>query len=126
MTTAWGGVLPEGESHGDSFFYLLAAGSGALAGWVDIRVQDLLFTALLVMIPAMVLGVLRPHKPWRWAVLVGLFVPLIELLSFLFLKAHPLRAQVYQSFLALLPALVAAYGGAFGRGVINNLWRGTS
>ena len=126
MTTAWGGVLPEGEAHGDSFFYLLAAASGALAGWVNIRVQDLLFTALLVMIPCMVFGLLRPHRPWRWAVLVGIFVPLIELLSYLFFKANLVRAHVLQSFLALLPALVAAYGGAFGRGVINNLRSGAS
>ena len=125
MTTAWGGVLPDdnsqGSSRGDSFYYLLAAGAGVLAGWVDIKLTDLLFTALLVMVPAMVLGFLRPSKPWRWAVLVGIFVPFVELLAYLFLKTQPYRAQVFQSFLALLPALVAAYGGAFGRGVINNL-----
>jgi hypothetical protein len=121
MTTAWGGVLPGGDSHGDSFFYLLAAAAGALAGWVDIKVEDLLFTALMVMVPCMILGFLRPSKPWRWAVLVGLFVPCVELLAYLFLKTRPSRAQALQSFLALLPAVVAAYGGAFGRGVINNL-----
>ena len=125
MTTAWGGVLPEDNSQGsarrDSFYYLLAAGAGVLAGWVDIKVGDLLFTALLVMVPSMVLGLLRPSKPWRWAVLVGVFVPFVELLAYLFLKTQPYRAQVFQSFLALLPALVAAYGGAFGRGVIDNL-----
>lgn len=121
MTTAWGGVLPDDDSHGDSFFYLLAAAAGALAGWVDIKIDDLLFTALLVMVPCMILGLLRPSKPWRWAVLVGIFVPFVEMLAFLFLKARPHRAQVFQSFLALLPAAVAAYGGAFGRGVIDNL-----
>jgi hypothetical protein len=123
MTTAWGGVLPDDNSQGrgDSFYYLLAAGAGVLAGWVDIKISDLLFTALLVMVPAMLLGFLRPSKPWRWAVLVGVFVPFVELLAYLFLKTQPYRAQVFQSFLALLPALVAAYGGAFGRGVINNL-----
>ena len=125
MTTAWGGVLPEnnsqGSTRGDSFYYLLAAGAGVLAGWVDIKLTDLLFTALLVMVPSMLLGLLRPSRPWRWAVLVGIFVPFVELLAYLFLKTRPYRAQVFQSFLALLPALVAAYGGAFGRGVINNL-----
>lgn len=123
MTTAWGGVLPEGDSHGDSFFYLLAAAAGALAGWVDIKLDDLLFTALLVMVPCMVLAFLRPQKPWRWAVLVGIFVPFVELLAFLFFKVRPRQAQVYQSFLALLPSLVASYGGALGRGVVNNLVR---
>jgi hypothetical protein len=45
----------------------------------------------------------------------------VELLAYLFLKLKPHRAQVLQSFLALLPAAIAAYGGAMGRGVINNL-----
>ena len=126
MTTAWGGVLPDDESHGDSFFYLLAAAAGALAGWVDIKLDDLLFTALAVMVPCMILGFLRPSKPWRWMVLVGIFVPCVELLAYLFLKAKPYRAQIFQSVLALLPAAVAAYGGALGRGVVNNLWRSKS
>jgi len=123
MTTAWGGVLPDDDTQGDSFFYLLAAGAGALAGWVDIKVQDLLFTALLVMVPCMILGALRPSRPWRWALLVGIFVPFVEFLAFLFLRTKPYRAQVFESLLALLPAAIGAYGGAFRRGVINNLWR---
>ena len=84
MTTAWGGVLPDDDTHGDSFFYLLAAGAGALAGWVDIKVQDLLLTALLVMVPCMILGALRPSRPWRWALLVGIFVPFCNSSPFCF------------------------------------------
>jgi len=71
----------------------------------------------------MILGALRPSRPWRWALLVGIFVPFVEFLAFLFLRTKPYRAQVFESLLALLPAAIGAYGGAFGRGVINNLWR---
>jgi hypothetical protein len=124
MTTAWGGILPEGPSGGDLSYYLLAAGFGILAGWVDIKVGDLLFTAMIVVAACMVLGYLRPKKAWRWVVWIGVFVPLVEWLAYFFLKQKPQRAQIYESFLAFLPGIAGAYGGALGRGVVKNLFAG--
>jgi hypothetical protein len=121
MTTAWGGILPEGHSSGDSLQYLLAAAFGVMAGWIDIKVGDLLFTAMIVLAACMGLGFVRPRKPWRWVVLVGIFVPIIEWLAYAILAQKPERAQIYESFLAFLPGIVGAYGGAFGRGVVDNL-----
>ena len=122
MTTAWGGILPEGQSGGDQVYYLLAAAFGILAGWMDIKVGDLLFTAMIVLAACIVLGYLRPKKPWRWVVLIGICVPLVEWLAYFLLKQKPQRAQVYESFLAFLPGIAGAYGGALGRGVVENLF----
>jgi len=122
MTTAWGGILPEGPSSGDLFYYLLAAAFGMLAGWMDIKVGDLLFTAMIVVAACMVLGYLRPKKAWRWVVWIGVFVPVAEWLAYFFLKQKPQRAQIYESFLAFLPGIAGAYGGALGRGVVENLF----
>jgi hypothetical protein len=122
MTTAWGGVLPEGPASGDSLHYLMAAAFGVIAGWIDVKVSDLLFTALLVLASCMLLGFLRPRKAWRWVVLVGIFVPLMEWFAYAILSQRPNRAQIYESFLAFLPGIVGSYGGAFGRGVVNNLF----
>lgn len=123
MTTAWGGILPDGQSKGsDALYYVFAFLMGALTGWADIRVGDLLFTAMLVLASCMLLGFLRPHKPWRWIVVVGLCVPVTEWLAFFFLSQKPDRAQVYESFLAFFPGIAGAYGGAIGRGVVNNLF----
>jgi hypothetical protein len=122
MTTAWGGILPEGQSSGDLYYYLLAAAFGILAGWMDIKVGDLLFTAMIVLAACMVLGYLRPKKPWRWVVLIGICVPLVEWLAYFLLKQKPQRAQIYESFLAFLPGIAGAYGGALGRGVVENLF----
>ena len=121
MTTAWGGILPEGQSSGDSLQYLLAAAFGVMAGWIDIKVGDLLFTAMIVLAACMGLGFVRPRKPWRWVVLVGIFVPIIEGLAYAILAQKPERAQIYESFLAFLPGIVGAYSGSFGRGVVDNL-----
>lgn len=93
-----------------------------LAGWVNIKVGDLLLTAMVVLAANMLLGVLSPRRPWRWVVLVGVFVPLVEWLAFFYLSEKPSRAQIYESFLAFMPGIAGAYGGAIGRGVVDNLF----
>ena len=123
MTTAWQGILPERQSGGDSFFYLLAAALGLLTGWADIKIGDLLFTAMLVLASCMVLGFLRPRKPWRWVLLVGIFIPIVEWLAYYILTQKPDRAQIYESFLAFMPGIAGAYGGAVARGVVDNLFK---
>jgi hypothetical protein len=115
-------ITPRKKSS-DRFYYLLAASAGAVAGWVDIRIGDLLLTAMVVLVANMLLGLLRPRRPWRWVLLVGLFVPLVEWLAYFFLSEKPDRAQIYESFLAFVPGVAGAYGGSVGRTVVENLFR---
>ena len=124
MTTAWGQILPDKKSDGGGFYYLLAVMLGALAGWVNIKVGDLLLTAMVVLAACMLLGILSPRKPWRWVLLVGVFVPVVEWLAYFFLSQKPERAQIYESFLAFLPGIAGAFGGALGRGLVDNLFAG--
>jgi len=120
--TGFNEVLPKRDAGGDGFYYLLAVLSGLTAGWVSIKVGDLLLTAMMVLAANMLLGVLSPRRPWRWVVLVGVFVPLMEWLAFFYLSEKPSRAQIYESFLAFMPGIAGAYGGAIGRGVVDNLF----
>jgi hypothetical protein len=122
MTTAWGQVLPEKKSGGDGYYYLLAVLSGALAAWVDIKIGDLLLTAVVVLVANMLLGFLSPRKPWRWVLLIGVFVPIVEWLAYFFLKQKPERAQIYESFLAFVPGIAGAYGASVGRNVMDSLF----
>lgn len=97
---------------------------GIFAGWVDLKFGELLFTALLVVASCMLLGALRPQRPWRWVLVVGVCVPLVELAAYLIMSQKPYRAQIYESFLAFLPGIAGAYGGAMLRGVVSNLLQG--
>jgi hypothetical protein len=115
-------VLPTGRN--DVPFYFLAALAGIGTGWADVVINDLLFTALLVLMACMLLGVLRPRWPWRWVVVVGIFIPIAELVAYLAFTVKPTRAQVYGSFLAALPGIAGAYGGSLMRGVLDNLRQG--
>jgi len=106
-------------------FYVLAAFAGIGTGFADVTINDLLFTALLVLASCMLLGLLRPRSPWRWVLTVGCFIPLTEFASSLIPGIKPTHAQIYGSLLAFFPGIAGAYGGSFMRGAIDHLRRGT-
>jgi ABC-type multidrug transport system permease subunit len=112
------------QGKSDAPFYGLAAAAGMGTGWVDVTVNDLLFTALLGLMACMLLGLLRPRWPWRWVAVVAVFVPLTELVAYLSMTVKPTRGQVYGSFLTALPGTAGAYGGAVMRRVLDNLRQG--
>ncbi len=122
MVSSAGGILPEREPGGDAVYYVLAVIFGVGAAWVDIKVGDLLLTALIVVAACILLGSLRPRKPWRWVLLIGVCIPAVEWLAYFFLSEKPTRPQIYESFLAFVPGIAGAIGGALGRGVIDNLF----
>ena len=116
--------LPNEKPTRDGLIYLFGALCGVGAGWADVMVDDILLTALLVVASCMVLGILRPRWPWRWVLVVGVFVPLTEFAAYQLLTVKPTRAQIYGSFLAFLPGIAGAYGGSVLRGVVENLKQG--
>ena len=122
MTSSAGAILPERKPGGDAVYYVLAVIFGVGAAWVDIKVGDLLLTALIVVAACILLGSLRPRKPWRWVLLIGVCIPAVEWLAYFFLSEKPTRPQIYESFLAFVPGIAGAIGGALGRGVIDNLF----
>ena len=47
MGAGWGGgIIPERKPGGDGFYYFLGALFGIGAGWLDIKIGDLLLTAV--------------------------------------------------------------------------------
>jgi len=92
--------------------YLVAIVMGISAGFLDLKVGDLLVTALVVLMCTMLLGIVRPKNPWRWTLTVGVFVPVIRVAAYVLFKQTPYRAQIYESALGFLTGIAGAYGGA--------------
>jgi hypothetical protein len=113
-----------GGQKSDFIYYGIATLLGLLAGWISVQVGDLLFTAFMVLAPCMLLGALRPQRPWRWIVVIGVLVPVVQLAAYLLMTRKASRAQVWESFLAWLPGIAGAYGGAILRGAIDNILGG--
>jgi len=90
---------------------------------LDVKAGDLLLTALFVLASTMLLGALRPERPWRWIIVVGVFVPVVQLFAYVFLTQKPYPAQIYESCLGFLTGIAGAYGGSFVRRGIDELMR---
>ncbi len=109
------------HSRGDVWFYLLGVACGVGTGLADVLVNDLLFTALLVLSSCMILGMVRRRAPWRWVLTVGVCIPLTELVAYKMQTIKPTNGQVWGAWLAFLPGIAGSYGGSLMRGVIDNL-----
>jgi hypothetical protein len=111
------------EPHAESWPYLLGAVLGVCAGLLNVVIGDLLMTALFVLASTMLLALIRPERPWRWVLVVGVFVPVVQLLAYILLTEKPYRAQIYESFLGFLTGVAGAYGGSVARKGWNELHR---
>ncbi len=110
-------------SKSDLAIYCLAVLLGVCAGILEITLGDLLVTALFVLLSTLVLGYLRPQRPWRWIVVVGIFVPLFRLVAFLVMTQKPYRAQIWESALGFVTGVAGAYAGATARKGVDELFR---
>jgi hypothetical protein len=95
---------------------LLALFLGALTGLTDLR-SDVQLPALMLLAFGAFFGFARPRRAWLFALLLGLWVPLVALVArALGVASREAGAvtnqQVATSFLALGIAFAGAYGGA--------------
>ena len=107
----------------DVFIYRLAILFGIGAGALEVKLADILVTALAVLASTLVLGFLRPRRAWRWIVIVGVFVPLARLSAFLFMGLKPYHAQIWAAGLGFVTGIAGSYGGAMLRLGVDELFR---
>jgi hypothetical protein len=106
-------------------FYVIAVFCGVLAGIAHITIGDPLLTSLVVLISTMFLGFMRPERPWRWLLIVGLLVPVVMLTANVLHYYRTLtRAGLAGAILIMLPGIAGAYGGHFGRRFIGVMFQG--
>ena len=108
----------------DILAYALSVASGAFSGWLVIRLpeQGPDFTALPMVFFAMAVALVQPKKVWRWALVIAGFIPLARFGAYFLFVNKPRTSEVWESFLAILPAIVGAYAGQFTRGTIHNIF----
>lgn len=109
-------------------FGLFALLLGVGCGWLHVMVEtmeepDPLLSALAVTVVTMMLGLLRPARPWRWVLFVGIPVPLAILIaSFVIPTAHFTRASIAGSVLVSLPGCAGAFGGSMLRRKVSEIF----
>ena len=107
----------------EALVYGLAVLLGICAGTLEITANDILATALFVLVSTLVLGFIRPRQAWRWIIVVGVFVPLARLLAYLLLGQKAYHAQVWASGLGFVTGIAGSYAGAMARKGVDELFR---
>jgi hypothetical protein len=94
--------------------YLFALFLGLVIGWLDLHSVEVQPTVLLLLVFGLFLGFAQPRHAWRWALLLAIWVPLGGFAAQVagLRTAAPAEPGVIASFIAFIPALVGAYGGA--------------
>lgn len=118
---------PEPERYALLFMFfalLLGCACGAMQVWAEtLEEPDPLLSALAVTCCTMLLGVLRPQRPWRWVLAVGVPVPLAVGAALLAMPtAHFTRATIAGSFLVSLPGCAGAIGGSIMRRKLHDIF----
>jgi lysylphosphatidylglycerol synthetase-like protein (DUF2156 family) len=108
--------MTDSSSRTNPLIYIGAALCGLFSGWVNQTVDDALLTALCMVLFAMLFGVWKWQRPWRWVLLVMAYY------AFIVKWPHD-RGQVYGAFLQLLSASAGGFGGHFMRQMIDNVFR---
>jgi hypothetical protein len=99
----------------------LAVLGGFIAGAVDFRNDEPQAAVLIILALAGLLGFMQPKKAWRWAVIVGLGIPVVYLIATALgyqSKSVP-EPGWYASLIVLIPAFLGAYGGGLLRKTIS-------
>jgi hypothetical protein len=103
-------------------FLCLGAAAGILTAAIDVAApwgdDTAKVTLLLLIIFGGLLGFTQPVKPWRWALLVGLWLPITHLVMPSLGIPDKINPATYTTALILIPValaacLLGAYGGAF-------------
>jgi hypothetical protein len=108
----WGGLLVGGLGVA---LGLVTAAADVASPWGDDTGKVVL---LLWLVSAALLGFLRPARPWRWAPLVGLWLPLAHLVLLALGLPDTINPNTWSTAAILVPValaacLIGAYGGAF-------------
>ena len=94
---------------------LLALYLGLLVGLTDLRTDDPQLPVLLLITFGLFLGFAQPKAAWRWALVLGLWIPVLGLIARTAGVTNAQFSDVLFSLVVLVPALIGAYAGVLVR-----------
>jgi hypothetical protein len=89
---------------------------GMSIGWLDLHVEEVQWSVLLMLVLGAVLGYVCARFAWLWALVIGLCIPVAHLIG-RFAGVHPIipPSSFGWTFLALVPSFLGTYAGALAR-----------
>lgn len=118
--------MPWKSTLGTVLVMVLALAGGIFIGYADVHSDDVPVTLALLVGFSFLLGFLGPRRPWLWAVLVGIWLPVLDaLLPALGLAPRePGSTPGLLSTLAVTGLVMAAcFAGAFAGALVGKATR---
>ena len=115
-------LTPVADAGSEIPWYLLAVLMGALSGFFEVLLGDLMLTGFLALFFCMIMGLLRPARPWRWTLIVCSCIPLSRLIAADVIHIYTERAQIYEAFASFITGNAGSYVGSLGRRRVDDLW----
>ncbi len=91
---------------------MLVLGFAAITGYLDVHATEVIVSLTCILLFSFIAGMLQPKGAWRWAILIGLSIPVSYFITFA-LGQRAVDAPRYPITLVVLviPALIATYFG---------------
>ena len=105
--------------HSSPAALFLAVAAGAAAGYVDLHNDEVQATVLVIVVSAFLLGAAKPRRSGVIGAIIGLGIPAAHLYARATQMVLPYETSWVWTFLALIPALVAAASGAAARWLLS-------
>lgn len=96
----------------DAILLVVATAAGLAIAWVDSRPtwDDTGVTTLLLVVTAAIVAAASGHRPWLWGLLIGIWVPLVEIPA-----GGPQAALLAVGFALIGAFFGSSVGGAYRR-----------
>jgi len=108
---------PTLQSSRNLFSVIFAITLGIIIGWIDLQVTEVAVTILSLLIGGFLLGLLQQKSAWRWAFLITVGIPIMQIIAinFSLQTAEPVKLDPLVILIVLLFALIGTYVGVFMR-----------
>ena len=94
----------------------LSIGLGFVAAYAALHGAGDVLVYLLIFMFGGLLGYLGPRVPWRWGIVLGIWVPIALIVDRLTdPMGQPPMFRIFQPLIAVVPAFVGVYAGALVR-----------
>ena len=114
-------AVPGRTRRSNTIAWIITITLSALTAGLDLLINDISISLIIVLAFAMLLGAIWRERAWRWAIITGLSIPVPHLIRDTLIHHDPLAPSL-ALVASFIPSFVGAYMGAFFNKMVSALF----